>query len=85
MRSRAGRLSAQVLILSLIGGELAHAAAELLVLRSVGPSARRYPAGQRLPDDAAFVLRPGDSVTVLARAGTRIFRGPAPTGSPTRP
>jgi hypothetical protein len=48
----------------------------VLVLRSVGPSAGRYRAGQRLPDNTSFTLRAGDAVTVLAGGGTRTFRGP---------
>lgn len=50
--------------------------AEVLILRSVGPSANKYPAGQRLPDNARLVLRPGDAVSVLRPSGTRVFRGP---------
>jgi hypothetical protein len=67
---------AQFALLAFVGGELSYAAAEVLVLRSVGPSASRYRAGQRLPDSTTFVLRPGDSVAVLAGGGTRTFRGP---------
>ncbi|HEY0114215.1 MAG TPA: hypothetical protein VGB54_00705 [Allosphingosinicella sp.] len=67
---------AQFAVLALMAGELSSLAAQVLVLRSIGPSARRYPAGQRLPDNASFALRPGDSVVVLARGATRTFRGP---------
>jgi hypothetical protein len=51
------------------------AVAEVLVLRSVGPSSSRYPAGQRLPDNASFTLRANDMVTLLTPQGTRVFRG----------
>jgi len=64
------------LLLAMIAGYPAATLADVLILRSVGPSAKRYPAGQRLPDSATFTLRPGDSVTVLRRTGTRVFRGP---------
>jgi hypothetical protein len=63
-------------LLAFMAGEVSSVAAQVLVLRSVGPSAGRYPAGQRLPDNASFTLRPGDAVTVLAGGGTRTFRGP---------
>ncbi len=75
---------AQFAVLAVMAGEISYAAAEVLVLRSVGPSANRYRAGQRLPDNANFTLRPGDSVVVLAGGGTRTFRGPG-TFSATGP
>lgn len=74
----------QFAMMAVMAGEISYAAAQVLVLRSVGPSARRYPAGQRLPDSTAFSLRPGDSVVVLAGGGTRTFRGPG-TFSATGP
>lgn len=49
------------------------AAANVLVVRSTNPT---YRAGQSLPDNARFTLRAGESVMVLARGGTRTFRGP---------
>lgn len=67
---------AQFAVLAMMTGEISYLAAEVLVLRSVGPSARRYTAGQRLPDNATFSLRPGDTVVVLSGAGTRTLRGP---------
>lgn len=75
-RQSKGKRFAQFALLAFMAGEVSYLAAEVLVLRAVGPSARRYPAGQRLPDSASFTLRPGDAVTVLARGGTRTFRGP---------
>jgi hypothetical protein len=62
----------------------ASAAANVLIVRSTGPSARAYPAGRSLPDNARIVLRPGDTVVILAGGGTRTFRGPgsfSPTGA----
>jgi len=67
---------AQFAVLALMAGEVSYAAAEVLVLRSVGPSASRYKAGQRLPDNTTFALRPSDMVVVLAGGSTRTFRGP---------
>jgi hypothetical protein len=71
-----GKRFAQFALLAFMAGEVSYVAAEVLVLRAVGPSARRYPAGQRLPDNTSFTLRAGDAVTVLAGGGTRTFRGP---------
>lgn len=48
-----------------------------VILRSIGPSARRYPTGQRLPSTAKLSLRPGDTVTVVQDDRfVRSFRGP---------
>jgi len=52
------------------------AAANVLVVRSTGPSAAAYPPGRSLPDNARLTLRAGDSVIVLGAGGTRSFRGP---------
>jgi hypothetical protein len=52
------------------------AAANVLVVRSSGPSAGSYRAGQSLPDNARITLRADDQVTILANGGTRTFRGP---------
>ena len=52
------------------------AAANVLVVRSTGPSAAAYPPGRSLPDNARLTLRAGDAVIVLGAGGTRAFRGP---------
>lgn len=67
---------AQFAILAMMAGEVSYLAAEVLILRSTGPSMRQYRPGQRVADTARFVLRPGDTVVVLAGGGTRTFRGP---------
>lgn len=54
----------------------ASAAAAPLVLRSAGPSAKLYTPGKTLPEKAPVALKPGDVVTVLVAAGTRVLRGP---------
>jgi hypothetical protein len=54
----------------------ASAAANVLVVRSSGPSARTYPPGKSLPDNAAIALQGGDTLVVLDARGTRTFRGP---------
>jgi hypothetical protein len=70
------RLARRLALLAALGSVSAAAVAEVMILRSVGPSAQRYKAGQRLPDNVTLVLRPGDSVSVLKATGTRVFRGP---------
>ena len=50
--------------------------ADILVVRSVGPSARTYPLGKRLPDNARIVLQANDQLTLLDSRGTRERRGP---------
>lgn len=65
----------------------ASAAANVLVVRSSGPSAKSFPAGRSLPDDARIALRAGDTLVVLDARGTRTFRGPgtfSPSVAPPR-
>jgi hypothetical protein len=52
------------------------AMADILVVRSVGPSAKGFPLGKRLPDNARIALRAGDQLTLLDGRGTRELRGP---------
>lgn len=54
----------------------APAAANVLVVRSSGPSAKSYPPGHSLPDNAQVTLRPGDVLIVLGGQATRTLRGP---------
>lgn len=58
------------------------ASANVLVVRSSGPSANAYPAGRSLADNAQINLRQGDTLVVLRAGGTRTFRGPG-TFSPS--
>jgi len=51
-------------------------AANVVVVRSVGPSARVYPPGKALPDSASIKLGSGDSVTLLGPSASRTLRGP---------
>jgi hypothetical protein len=63
-----------------IGGALltgaATASANVLVVRSVGPSAASYPPGRSLPDNASVTLAGQDMLVLLGRNGTRTLRGP---------
>ncbi|MEA3066306.1 MAG: hypothetical protein QOJ27_2767 [Sphingomonadales bacterium] len=52
------------------------AAADILVVRSSGPSAKGYPPGRRLPESARLALKAGDQLILLDGHGTRILRGP---------
>lgn len=52
------------------------AAANVLVVRSNGPSAKAYTPGRSLPDNARIQLLAGDTVVILGPSGTRTFRGP---------
>src|SRR5205085_12101087 len=64
------------LIAAALLGAAAPAAANVLVVRSTGPSAASYRAGQSLADNQRITLRAGDQLTILANGGTRTFRGP---------
>jgi len=79
---RIHRLATAALAATLVAGATA-AYADVLILRSVGPSSNRYKAGQRLPDNGRIVLKAGDSVSVLRPGGTRVFRGPGTYGLDT--
>ena len=50
--------------------------AKAVVVRSAGPSAKSYPPGKALPDNAKIALQPGDSVTVVGPGSARNLRGP---------
>jgi hypothetical protein len=52
------------------------AAANILVVRSSGPSAKAYAPGRSLAPNARVVLRPGDTLVLLDGRGTRTLRGP---------
>lgn len=52
------------------------ALADILVVRSSGPSAKGFPPGKRLPESARISLKASDQLVVLDGRGTRIIRGP---------
>jgi hypothetical protein len=54
----------------------ATASANVLVVRSLGPSAQSYPPGRSLPDNASVTLAGQDMLVLLGRNGTRTLRGP---------
>src|ERR1044072_4364883 len=77
-RNKLGRTA----LAALLAAGAASAAANVLVVRSAGPSARPYPAGRSLADNARITLQAGDSLVILGPTGTRTFRGPG-TFSPS--
>ena len=52
------------------------ALADILVVRSTGPSAKSFPPGKRLPEGSRIVLKANDSIDLLDGRGTRTLRGP---------
>lgn len=52
------------------------ASADILVVRSSGPSAKSFAPGKRLPETARISLKAGDQLIVLDGRGTRVIRGP---------
>lgn len=69
--SKARNLFAAVLLVT-----ASAAAADILVVRSLGPSAKSYPPGKRLPESARLTLKANDQLVVLDGRGTRTIRGP---------
>src|SRR5881628_1697349 len=50
--------------------------ANVVVVKSLGPSAKAYPPGKTLPETAKINLQGGDIVTVLGPASAQTLRGP---------
>src|SRR3954453_13544358 len=50
--------------------------ANVVVVKSLGPSAKAYPPGKTLPESAKINLQGGDIVTVLGPASAQTLRGP---------
>lgn len=50
--------------------------ASVVVVKSLGPSAKAYPPGKTLPESAKISLQGGDIVTVLGPASAQTLRGP---------
>lgn len=51
-------------------------AAKVVVVKSVGPSAKAYPPGKAMQDNASIKLGSGDMVTLLGPNAARTLRGP---------
>ncbi|WP_343758525.1 hypothetical protein [Parasphingorhabdus litoris] len=52
------------------------AIAQNMIVRSTGPSAKSYPAGKKLPNNAQVTLKKLDRITILGKNGTRVIKGP---------
>jgi hypothetical protein len=52
------------------------ALANVVVVRSLGPSAKAYPPGKTLPEDAKITLQGGDVVTLIGPSTAKTLRGP---------
>lgn len=48
----------------------------VVVVRSLGPSAKAYPPGKTLPDSGSISLKGGDVVTLLGPSSAKTLRGP---------
>jgi hypothetical protein len=52
------------------------ALANVVVVKSLGPSAKSYPPGRTLPPSAKITLQGGDIVTLLGPSAAQTLRGP---------
>jgi hypothetical protein len=52
------------------------ALANVVVVKSLGPSAKAYPPGKTLPANAKITLQGGDVVTVIGPSAAQTLRGP---------
>ncbi len=52
------------------------AVASVVVVKSLGPSAKAYPPGKTLPESAKISLQGGDVVTVIGPSSAQTLRGP---------
>jgi hypothetical protein len=52
------------------------AVASVVVVRSLGPSAKAYPPGKTLPESASISLKGGDVVTLIGPNSAQTLRGP---------
>ena len=51
-------------------------AANVIVVRSSGPSAKVYPPGKTIAGSSKIALMPGDSLTLIGSSSARTLRGP---------
>ena len=75
-RNGATRIMFAGIVAAGIGLAAGAAQAQSVIVRSSGPSATAYPQGKKLAANARVTLKPGDKLTVLDKAGTRVLAGP---------
>ena len=66
----------RILLAATLAMTTAAAPTKVLIVRSAGPSAKSYPPGRSLPENARITLAMGDTLTLLGSAGTLTLRGP---------
>jgi hypothetical protein len=72
-----GTMKARLLLLGMAFGLSAGAAlANVVVVKSLGPSSKAFPPGKTLPAAARIQLQGGDVVTILGPRSAHTFRGP---------
>ena len=59
-----------------IGFGATAALANVVVVKSLGPSSKAYPPGKTLPESAKITLQGGDVVTVIGPSSAQVLRGP---------
>ena len=52
------------------------AMANVVVVKSIGPSSKAYPVGKTLPESAKITLQGGDVVTIIGPGTAKTLRGP---------
>lgn len=52
------------------------ALANVVVVKSIGPSAKAYPVGKTLPESAKISLQGGDVITIIGPGTAKTLRGP---------
>lgn len=70
------KLARRIGAAALLAISASSAFANVMVVRSQGPSSAQYRPGRSLGDNEAFTLRQGDTVVILSSRGTRAFAGP---------
>jgi len=66
----------RIAVAFLLASSTTAASATILVVRSVGPSAKNFPAGKPLSENGKVTLKAGDMLVILDGRGTRTLRGP---------
>jgi hypothetical protein len=72
--NRSGFVRTAVIVL--LASAATAVSADILVVRSAGPSAKSFPPGRSLPEAGKVTLKANDTVVVLDARGTRTLRGP---------